>query len=124
MGRASRDKGSRGELELAALLSTLTGYTVTRRCRRHDLDDDLIGVPGWSIEVKRHATYTRGDLERWWQQCEEQAGSTSLPVLFVRRDRDEWRAIWRYHSEIGGYWATVEGSPQLWAGMLPDRAID
>ena len=56
MGRAQREKGKRGEREVAALIRDLLGYEVRRRVRQHDGDSDLVGVPGWSIEVKRRVS--------------------------------------------------------------------
>lgn len=117
MAKMSRSKGARGELELAALLSEITGLDITRRCRRHGGDDDLLGLPGWSIEVKRHADYTRADLARWWRQAEQQSGNGERPVLFVRRDRDEWRAIWVYTGNPLLYASTIEAAPEVWATM-------
>jgi hypothetical protein len=73
MGAMSRTKGKAGEREIAALIRDLTGWDVRRRVRQHDGDSDLMGVPGWSIEVKRHARATRADLASWWQQTVDQA---------------------------------------------------
>ncbi|NZA00578.1 hypothetical protein H0I39_00080 [Ottowia beijingensis] len=55
MGAMSRTKGKVGEREIAALLAELTGCDVRRRVRQHDGDSDLEGLPGWCVEVKRHA---------------------------------------------------------------------
>jgi hypothetical protein len=89
----SRTKGNVGEREIAGIVRDLTGLDCKRRVRQHDGDSDLKGVPGWSVEVKRHRTATRGDIARWWQQAVAQAGDL-LPVLFYRVDRDAWRAVW------------------------------
>ena len=96
MGAASRSKGKAGERELAALLSAITGHDVRRRVRQHDGDDDLQGIPGWSIEVKRYATAPLARVAgEWWPQAVEQARATNtLPVLFYRADRQPWRTVW------------------------------
>ena len=60
MGGLSRSKGQRGEREVAALLSELTGHDVRRRVRNHAGDSDLQGLPGWEIEVKFYAAVTPG----------------------------------------------------------------
>jgi hypothetical protein len=86
-------KGQTGEREIAGIVRDLTGFDVRRRVRQHDGDSDLEGVPGWSVEVKRHRAATRGDIARWYQQAVAQAGDL-LPVLFYRVDRDAWRAVW------------------------------
>lgn len=85
MSLMQRSKGKAGEREAAALVRELTGWDVQRRVRQHDGDSDLQGVPGWSVEVKRHRTATRGDLTRWWAQTVAQAGDL-LPVLLYRVD--------------------------------------
>ncbi len=124
MGAMSRTKGKAGEREVAALLRDLTGWQVARRVRQHDGDSDLDGVPGWSIEVKRHAHATRADIAAWWRQTAGQAGS-ALPVLFYRRDRDEWRAVWplvvqmveQHAATWAAYEWTCEGSLAAWAAV-------
>lgn len=93
MSTMQRTKGQTGEREIAGIVRDLTGWDVRRRVRQHGGDSDLEGVPGWSVEVKRHRTATRGDIARWWQQTVAQAGDF-LPVLFYRLDRDTWRAVW------------------------------
>ena len=53
----SKQKGKRGELELASELRNL-GFSETRRSVQYngkakDAPADLIGVPGYHVEVKR-----------------------------------------------------------------------
>lgn len=88
-------KGAVGEREIATIVRELTGWDVRRRVRQHDGDSDLEGVPGWSVEVKRHRSASRGDIAAWWHQTVNQAErAAALPVLFFRVDRDAWRAVW------------------------------
>lgn len=95
MGLKSRNKGRMGEREVAALLADLTGMQVKRRVRQHDGDSDLEGIPGWSVEVKRHAKAPRASIRQWWQQATEQAARVgAVPVLLYRQDFDAWRAVW------------------------------
>lgn len=96
MSGASRDKGKRGERELAALLEMLTGQPVRRRVRQHDGDADLEGLPGWAIECKRYATVQPADLARWWRQAVAQAQATNTrPLLCWRADRTrDWTFVW------------------------------
>ena len=126
MSASQRTKGQAGERELAALVSDLTGWDARRRVRQHDGDSDLAGVPGWSVECKRHKRAQRGDVRAWWAQTVEQAERTgSIPVLFFRADRDEWRAVWpvsvgciTQSAEMWrGYQWTVEGSVMAWAAV-------
>jgi hypothetical protein len=120
-----RTKGASGEREISAIVRDLTGFEVKRRVRNHAGDSDLTGIPGWSVEVKRHKTASRGEIKAWWQQAVSQCGS-ELPVLFFRRDRDDWRAVWPVAVILGmqhaGMWAdyqwTVEGSIEAWSAVM------
>lgn len=96
MGAASRDKGKRGERELAELLRALTGQDVRRRVRQHDGDSDLEGPAGWCVECKRHATATPADVARWWRQAAAQAqAAEAVPLLAWRADRmRDWVFVW------------------------------
>ena len=96
MGAASRDKGKRGERELAEFLRGLTGSDVRRRVRQHDGDSDLEGLPGWCVECKRHATAATADVARWWRQTAAQAHRVGAwPLLAWRADRmRDWVFVW------------------------------
>ncbi len=52
MSAAQREKGKRGEREVAGIIKTLLGVDVRRRVRQHEGDSDLEGIDGWVIEVK------------------------------------------------------------------------
>ncbi len=93
MGKKSRDKGKQGERECARLIAELTGWEVRRRVRQCEGESDLefVGVPGWSVEVKRAA---KPALNAWWRQTVEQAKAGEHPVLFYRIDRQQWVARW------------------------------
>ncbi|CAE6768580.1 hypothetical protein R69619_03734 [Paraburkholderia nemoris] len=126
MGAMQRRKGGDGEREIAALVRDLTGWDVRRRVRQHEGDSDLEGVPGWCVEVKRHARATRADVRGWWEQTVRQAASDGLlPVLFWRQDRDEWRGVWPVALLLGvqcaqtwmAYALSVEGTVEAWAAV-------
>jgi hypothetical protein len=128
-GGLSRTKGKLGELEVAALVRDAIGWDVRRRVRQHDGDSDLEGVPGWSIEVKRHRTATRGNLMRWWMQACAQASDENLPVLLYRPDRGEWRAVWplaalttERRDVWRGYAWTCDTSIEAWAAVARELA--
>jgi hypothetical protein len=132
MSAMSRTKGNTGEREIAARVRELTGWDVRRRVRQHDGDSDLEGVPGWSVEVKRHAHAARGDIARWWAQAVAQAERTSsVPVLFFRQDRDQWRAVWPLAVHLvqqrAAMWRdyawTVEGAVEAWATAAREVVI-
>lgn len=127
MSAMSRNKGKSGEREVTALVRELTGWDVRRRVRQLDGDSDLEGVPGWAVEVKRHAAAGRSDIARWWSQAAEQARHAGhLPVLFFRANRDQWRAVWPVAVHLGvqsaemwsHYAWTIEGAPEAWAAVV------
>lgn len=94
-GKMARCKGQLGELEIVHMLRAITGFDVRRRVRQHEGDSDIEGIPGWSVEIKRHATVTPGKVAVWWRQTVEQAKyPRQQPVLFYRGDRGKWRAVW------------------------------
>lgn len=131
MSKSQRTKGQSGEREVANIIRDLTGWDIRRRVRQHDGDSDLEGVPNWSCEVKRHAAAQRGDIRRWWEQTVEQAGGKALPVLFYRRDRDEWRAVWPVAvglvEQKAGMWSayewTAEGSVEAWCAVAREKLL-
>jgi len=124
MSAMSRTKGQAGERELALLLRELTGHDVRRRVRQHDGDSDLEGVPGWSIECKRHAAAPAASVATWWAQAVTQAAAAgALPVLIYRADRADWRAVWPAGVHIGHrppsliYSYTLTAHPSTWWAM-------
>lgn len=133
MSSMQRNKGKTGEREVAELVRDLTGWDVRRRVRQHGGDSDLTGVPGWSVEVKRHRTATPGEIAAWWAQAVAQAGG-ALPVLLYRADRAQWRARWPLACVLtdqrADYWTAVEltadTTVEAWAAVarevLPCRA--
>ena len=87
----SREKGARGELELAEFL------------REHNVDarrgqqfhggpgspDVVADLPGFHLECKR---VERGSLYDWMDQARRDCGD-NIPVVAHRRNRKEWVAI-------------------------------
>lgn len=88
MGKASRDKGKRGERELAGVLRDY-GYD----CRRGQQfcgangDADVVGLPGIHIECKR---VERLDLYGAVGQAIRDAKEEELPVVMHRKNNCEW----------------------------------
>lgn len=130
MSGMQRNKGKAGEREIAALVRDLTGWDVRRRVRQHDGDSDLEGVPGWSVEVKRHRSASAADVAAWWRQAVAQAGVTT-PVLFYRLDRCDWRAVWPLAvllvHQSAEYWSGIEWtattSIAAWAAVARDASM-
>ena len=132
MAAMSRNKGKTGEREIAAILADLTGCRVQRRVCQRDGDSDLEGLPGWCVEVKRHARATRASVATWWRQAVAQAEAAGgIPVLFWRQDRDEWRAVWPVATTLAmqradmwtAYEWTAEGSIEAWAAIHRDLLV-
>ena len=122
MTKFSKDKGKRGERAVANLIFELTGWNAYRRVRNDAGDTDLVGVPGWCVEVKDHAKATMGDVRDWWAQAVRQS-KDGIPLLIYKRQRGEWRAVWpaSIHLEMqdADWWKdydyTVESSVEAWA---------
>lgn len=100
MGKAQREKGKRGERELANLLKD-HGYN----CRRGQQycgtngDADVVGLPGIHIECKR---VERLNLEDAMRQAIDNTESEKLPfseeiypAVFHRRNRGSWLVTMR-----------------------------
>lgn len=84
----SRQKGARGERELAGKLGEY-GYT----CRRGQQysgangDADVVGLPGIHIECKR---VERLDLYGAIEQSKRDSRAEELPVVMHRKNNAEW----------------------------------
>ena len=92
----SRTKGRAGEQDVAKILREELGIEVKRNWaeQAHHGGADLVGVDGWSIEVKRSKKYSK----KWWGQSLNQSLTASehndeyiAPVLIYRLDRQEWK---------------------------------
>ena len=91
MGKASRDKGKRGERELAAKLTELFG----KLCRRGQQfcgieGKDVVGIPGVHIECKRAE---RLSLYQAIEQAKADAMDGEVPIVFHRQNGKEWLAV-------------------------------
>ena len=85
----SKQKGKRGELELAHELERF-GYK-TRRGQQYsglEGDADVVGIPGLHIECKR---VEKLNLEEALKQSERDARVGEVPVVMHRRNREGWK---------------------------------
>ncbi len=105
MAKMQRSKGARGEREVAAIISDLLGYKVSRRCRQHDGDCDLEGV-------------TRSLIMGWWQQAVAQTPELLRPALFYKRAPGWWRVIWTPDRGWTEWESLNEGEPEAWAAFV------
>jgi Holliday junction resolvase len=89
----SRDKGKRGELELAHVLQSY-GYD-TRRGQQYcgsNGDADVVGLPGFHIEAKR---VEKLNLESAVAQSIRDAREGETPIVMHRKNRCEWLVTMR-----------------------------
>ena len=84
----SRDKGKRGELEVAHLLQK-HGYDARRgqQFSGANGDADVVGLPGIHIEVKR---VEKLNIENAMDQSVRDAKEGEKPAVFHRKDRRKW----------------------------------
>lgn len=85
----SRQKGARGERELAEKLREY-GYE-TRRGQQYsgaNGDADVVGIPGIHIECKR---VEKLNLDDALAQSMRDARDGEMPVVMHRRNRTEWK---------------------------------
>jgi Holliday junction resolvase len=102
MGKASREKGKRGERELAAHLREF-GYD-SRRGQQYcggNGDADVIGLPGIHIECKRVEKLSLTDAMT--QAIRDSTGKDKLPAVFHRKNREGWMVTMRLEDWIEIY---------------------
>lgn len=88
MGKSQREKGKRGERELANLFR-LAGYDAHRGqqfCGANG-DADVVGLPGIHVECKRVEKLNLYDA---MAQSKHDARAGELPAVFHRRDNCQW----------------------------------
>ena len=93
MSKFSRDKGKRGEREIALVLRE-HGFEARRGqqyCGANG-DADVIGVPGLHIEVKRTEKFRMYEA---LDQAINDAREDELPVVFTRKNNCDWVACLR-----------------------------
>ena len=93
MSKFSRDKGKRGEREVALILRE-HGFEARRGqqyCGANG-DADVVGVPGLHIEVKRTENFRMYEA---LDQAINDAREDELPVVFTRKNNCDWVACLR-----------------------------
>lgn len=88
----SKDKGKRGEREVVDILKT-HGYENARRtaqyCGNTGDASDVVGLPGFHIEVK-HQEQVR--LDDWWAQAvRDSEGTGDIPIVVHRKNGQKWK---------------------------------
>lgn len=91
MGKTSKDKGKRGEREVANLLKDygFNGQRGQQFCGKNG-DADVIGLDGFHIEVKRTESFRLWDA---WEQSNNDAREGEIPTIWHRKNGKEWLVI-------------------------------
>lgn len=108
MGKYSRDKGKRGEREVAAFLCA-HGYDAHRGQQYHGGKDspDVVGLPGIHIEVKYTQRLSLWDAVK--QAVRDSLGTGNIPVIFHRKaaekgeEKPDWVVILRAEDFLAIY---------------------
>ncbi|MGA0313577.1 MAG: putative PDDEXK endonuclease [Ilumatobacteraceae bacterium] len=141
MGSTSRNKGARGEREVARVLTEITGVewrrgiAQTRRGGREAPDVEPVDPESrwndWHLEVKR----AKSRVDRFAamvQACRDAEERDCSPVVVWRVDRQPWRVTVRAgdlvintmtHGNVGGEWKQSGGLPpnfMVWDGALAE----
>ena len=97
----SRDKGKRGELELAKVLSDY-GYSCRRGQQYNGADGsaDVIGLDGVHIECKR---VERLNIHDAMKQAADDARARETPVVMHRKNGEKWLVTMRLNDWIEFY---------------------
>ena len=97
----SREKGKRGELELAKVLRE-AGFD-TRRGQQYSGaagDADVVGLPGIHIECKR---VEQLNVEKALRQAERDARDGEIPIVMHRSNNTKWKATLRLEDLLKMY---------------------
>lgn len=88
MGRMSRTKGAKGELEVIKLAQA-HGFVAARTRSGSGQDrGDVAGIDGFAVEVKRAE---RESVRTWFAQAAENCGN-DIPVVAHRKNNGQWLA--------------------------------
>lgn len=89
-----RQKGQNFERKMSKMFNESFGLATERNLQQSiNGGDDLMGVPFFSIELKKHNTKAIGT---WWKQCVESARRQSkMPVLIYEMPRQKPTVVMR-----------------------------
>lgn len=91
-GKRSRDKGKRGEREVAKIFQK-AGFHARRSVQyngRPGTAADVVGIPGLHIEVK---LVEKESIRAWYRQAQRDAHASpenEMPVIVHRKSREPW----------------------------------
>ncbi len=113
MSTHSQRKGIAGEQELINLLKDQLGEDLKRNLDQvRDGGADVLGLPGWAVEVKRAKT---AKISEWWSQTITQAQEVNeKPVLAIALIVNNGGSWWRSGMNYKG----LRRSRSRWNGRL------
>lgn len=91
MSRSERDKGLKGEREVAAIYTAVGGEV-----RGLEGSGDHLIIAAGPLGPTLHSEVKRQETARvwaWWEQASSEAPPGTLPVVHFRRNRSPWLAI-------------------------------
>lgn len=102
----SRQKGKRGELELAHKLQEF-GFDARRSQQYAGInnDADVVGLPHLHIECKRVQSL---NINKAMEQAKRDARDVEVPVVMHRKDRQEWKVTLEIKAFMEMYQAWLE----------------
>lgn len=97
----SRQKGARGEREIANILKEY-GYDARRgqQFSGANGDPDVVGLPGIHIEVKRVQNL---NIEKAMQQAENDRIENTIPTVWHRKNGEKWKVTMRLEDFMALY---------------------
>jgi Holliday junction resolvase len=87
----SREKGKRGERELAAFLNA-AGHNTRRgqQFKGGPESPDVVGLPGFHLEVKRTESLS---IYKAMDQAISEAAPGNIPLVMHKRNRKDWLVV-------------------------------
>ena len=122
-----RTKGQNFERKMAKKFNESFGLTCDRNLQQSiNGGDDLIGVPFFSIELKKHNTRSIGT---WWKQCKASATSQNkMPVLIYEMPRAKPTVVMEVEAVRCVFGNMVDSMPKapgrLFVGTLVEMSWD
>ena len=115
-----RQKGQNFERKMAKKFNSSFGLTVERNLQQSiNGGDDLLGVPFFSVELKKHNTKAIGT---WWRQCAASAlAQNKMPVLIYELPRKQPTVVMQKADVIDCFPSGTtfdEASNRLFVGLV------
>jgi hypothetical protein len=96
VGKASRDKGVRGELEVFKVIEDHLGISLKRNSQeQYEQGGCDQYLHYFALEIKRCETLK---LESWWKETVDQTPYEYIPTLIYRQSRQPWRVMLPFSS--------------------------